>query len=109
MFLATKTEGQAWSGAYRSDPCQIFRDSTTFDRLAPVHSPVQSYPIQLIHNNYLHHPLANGPIVIFHSMPDYSLSTSQRMVRLTVHNSFPAVKYRYEAEADSGLGLGPVQ
>ena len=43
MFLADKTQGQTWSAAYRSDPCQIFRDSTT---PAPLHSPAQSHLIQ---------------------------------------------------------------
>ena len=60
---------------------QYFTPSTFSDTLAQVH-----------------HPLANG----FPSMPDHNLSTSQRMVRPTVHDPFFRETSLYEAEADSG-------
>ena len=61
---------------------------------------MQSHPIQLECNNYLHHP--HSPIAIVPSMPDHSLSTSQRMVHPAVHDPhFPAHSL-YEAEVGSG-------
>ena len=48
------------------------------------------------------HPLANSPNVIFPPMPDHNLSTSQRMVRPTVHDPFFPAESLYEAEANSG-------
>ena len=109
VVLATKTQGQAWSAAYRSVPCQIFRDSTTFQTPAPLHSPAQSHPIQRIRNNYppqdtlaQGHPPANGPIAIFPSMPDHNLSITHSMVRPTIYDPFfPANNFLHEAEADS--------
>ena len=110
IVLAAKTQGQVWSTAYRSVPCQIFRDSTTFQTPAPLHSPAQSHPIQRVRNDYppqdtlaQGHPPANGPIVTFPSMPDHNLSTSHRMVRPTIYDPFlPANNSLHEANADSG-------
>ena len=50
----------------------------------------------------VHHPLANGAIVIFPTMPDHNLSTSQHMVRPIVHDPFFPAESLYEAEANSG-------
>ena len=93
MFLAAKTQVQAWSAAYRSDPCQIFCVSTAFQTPAPLHSPAQSHPIQLVRKNYPPQdtfaqvrPPANGPFGFLPRMPDHSLSKSQSMVCPTVHD-----------------------
>ena len=107
MFLAAKTRGQAWSEAYRSDPCHIFHDSTAFHTPAPLHSPVQSQLVHLVHNNYLHHPLTHSPTAVFPSMPDHNLPKSQRMVRPTVHDPFFPPNSLYEPETDS-RGSGTV-
>ena len=107
MLLAAETQRQTWSAAYLSDPCHIFHDSTTFQTPAPLHSPVQSQPIQLVRNNYLHHPLAHSPTAVFRSMPDHNLPQSQRMVHPTVHDPFFPANSLYEAETDSG-GSGTV-
>ena len=107
MFLAAKTQVQAWSAAYRSDPCQIFHNSTTFQTPAPLHSPAQSHPIQHVRNDHPPqdtraqvHPPANGPIAI---LPDRSGSTGEPVVHPTVHDPiFLANNSLYKAEVDSG-------